>query len=90
MFRWHCRVCGLEYSAEDAEDLPWGPDEKVPSYNFCACCGVEFGYGDFTPTGARRWRSLWLERDAKWDDPKFMPTDWDLEQQLRAVPDAYR
>lgn len=38
-----CRICGL-YS----EDKPWGEDGNCPTYEFCLCCGVEFGYEDYT------------------------------------------
>ena len=78
MVTWHCRVCGLEHSADDPVDLPWGEDEKFPSFWFCACCGVEFGYQDCLPEPARRFRSLWLERGAPWDSPKHTPSNWTL------------
>ncbi|HEV8103263.1 MAG TPA: hypothetical protein VGP69_05950 [Gaiellaceae bacterium] len=90
MVKWHCRVCGLEYSAEEPEDLPWGLDECCPDYTFCDCCGVEFGYQDFTPFGARRFRSSWLEDGARWDQPDQMPDGWNIEVQLMGVPEAYR
>ena len=38
-----CRVCGLCY-----EDQQWGVDGASPTYEFCDCCGVEFGYDDST------------------------------------------
>ena len=36
-----CRVCGLLSS-----DPPWGYDGVSPTFDFCPCCGVEFGYED--------------------------------------------
>ena len=90
MASWNCRVCGLEYTFDDPNDLPWGADGRTPDYTFCDCCGVEFGYGDFTVVGARRWRSRWLEGGARWEDPKMTPSDWNLERQLDAVPSEFR
>ncbi len=26
--------------------MPWGPSGEAPTYEYCNCCGVEFGYGD--------------------------------------------
>lgn len=86
----NCRVCGLLYSAEDAADLPWGEDGDSPSYGFCDCCGVEFGYGDSTPAGARRWRTHWLDGGARWREPSAQPADWNRHEQLAAIPQAFR
>ena len=90
MVTWHCRVCGLEYAADNPEDLPWGVEECCPDYTFCFCCGVEFGYEDSSPVGARRCRSLWLGRGALWNEPERRPEGWSPEAQLNAVPEAYR
>lgn len=47
----NCRVCGLHI-----DDLPWGQDGNSPTYDICPCCGVEFGYEDYTAESARRYR----------------------------------
>jgi len=75
-----CRVCGLVQS-----EPPWGDDGHCPTFDFCPCCGVEFGYGDASPTGVHRWRQKWLASGAKWAEPEEMPTNWSLEEQLRTV-----
>jgi hypothetical protein len=49
----NCRVCGYLYEEEDASALPWGGDGENPTFAFCIFCGVEFGYQDATPEGAR-------------------------------------
>jgi len=77
-----CRVCGLECA-----DPPWGLDGNIPSYNFCDCCGVEFGYGDFTMGAIRAHRKRWLESGANWRTPSLKPENWDLNTQFRAVLD---
>jgi hypothetical protein len=50
---WLCLVCGLDY--EGLDDPPWGASGVDPSYSHCLCCGVEFGYGDASVNGIRRW-----------------------------------
>ena len=80
-----CRVCGLEQ-----DFLPWGEDGRNPTWVFCACCGVEFGYGDNNVVAARRWRERWLQAGANWDEPAERPDDWSLEEQLSHVPAEYR
>src|SRR5438874_5329112 len=80
-----CRVCGLLY-----DDPPWGPDGRTPKFEYCDCCGVEWGYQDATAEGARRFRQQWIEAGAKWSRPDRRPADWNLEAQLRHVPAAFR
>jgi hypothetical protein len=76
-----CRVCGWRL-----ERPPWGSDGRTPSFETCPCCGVEFGYQDFTPLGATRYRKLWVKAGARWAQPHKRPTDWDLEPQMEQVP----
>lgn len=75
-----CRVCGLYHPEE-----PWGSNGDAPSFNFCECCGVEFGYGDCTAEAASNWRKRWLSAGAQWAYPKFRTQDWSLERQLSAI-----
>jgi hypothetical protein len=77
-----CRVCGLLQA-----DPPWGMDGKCPTYDFCACCGVEFGYGDASPAAILNWRNQWLAQGARWDEPEKKPADWDLQEQLSHLVD---
>ena len=60
-----CRVCGLLQS-----DPPWGYDGVSPTFDFCPCCGVEFGYEDALPLGAQRWREKWIANGAEWMNPE--------------------
>jgi len=80
----NCRVCGLEQP-----EPPWGEDGNTPSFNICPCCGVEFGYEDSTLITIRRYRDLWLENGAKWSVPKATPLKWNIEEQLRHIPQEY-
>ncbi len=82
---YRCRACGWLLP-----DPPWGADGRTPLYEFCPCCGVEFGYQDATPAGARRYRQQWLAGGAGWHDPKRRPDGWSAEEQLTKVPAAFR
>ena len=79
-----CLVCGLDLAGLD--DLPWGADGDSPTYNFCPCCGVEFGYGDATIESAKRWRETWLAGGCEWFRPSERPNDWDASGQLAGLP----
>ncbi len=84
-YTYRCRVCGL-----DLPDPPWGVDGRTPTFEYCVCCGVEIGYQDSTPIGARRFREAWLAAGAKWDEPDQEPEGWNLEEQLSFVPPDFR
>lgn len=81
----YCRVCGL-YN----EDPPWEFDGACPTFNICDCCGTEFGYHDFTLSGIRRQRSIWLKNPYQWDTPSAQPDDWSLEEQLKNIPEQFK
>lgn len=80
-----CRVCGLEL-----REQPWGFDGTTPLYDYCPCCGVEFGYQDASPTGARNYRARWLATGAEWAARDERPSHWDIDEQLKHVPLPYR
>jgi hypothetical protein len=82
---YRCRVCGLHL-----DDPPWGFDGRTPLYEHCPCCGVEFGYQDATPIGAKRFREAWLAGGAEWDEPDRKPSDWSPIEQLEHVPAEFR
>jgi hypothetical protein len=79
-----CRICGLLQ-----EDPPWGEDDKTPSFEICACCGVEFGYEDINFVSIRNYRARWLEEGAEWFDVKAKPMEWNLEEQLKNIPSEF-
>ncbi len=81
----HCRVCGY-FSVSP----PWGEDGQSPTYELCACCGVEFGYEDCTVGSTKRFREQWLKAGTPWQDPKSMPTDWSFDSQIDAIPTRFR
>ena len=83
--KYACHVCGL---LQDSP--PWGEDGETPLFEICACCGVEFGYGDATIIAVHRTRDRWLEKGAKWFMPKFKPIDWSLGRQLAQIPEMFK
>jgi hypothetical protein len=84
-----CLVCGLD-CVSVGEDHPWGESGLDPSYNFCPCCGVEFGYADFSIEGARRYRSTWQERGCPWERQELRPDGWVPETQFAHLPERTR
>jgi hypothetical protein len=80
-----CRICGLKQ-----ESPPWGEDGRTPLFEHCPCCGVEWGYQDATPVGARRYRERWLKNGASWDNPAQRSPDWNLEDQMKHVAELFR
>lgn len=65
----YCRVCGYEPGL-----APWGEDGISPSWEICACCGVEFGYEDATAAGVVSHRARWLADGGLWAD-RTIPMD---------------
>ncbi|GGQ95257.1 hypothetical protein GCM10008957_04510 [Deinococcus ruber] len=82
--KYACRVCGYIYPVP-----PYGDDGDSPTYNYCPCCGVEYGYQDFTPEGVRMYREEWLSRGRLWHDPKEEPENWDWIEQSKNIPDDF-
>lgn len=84
MTAWYCRVCGLDY-----DESPWGPDGLSPDHSICECCGGEFGYDDYTPDSARKYRAAWLAAGATWFYPNVKPEGWHLPTQLSQIPSSF-
>src|ERR1700722_19465613 len=78
-----CRVCGLLQS-----EPPWGADGASPTYDYCPCCGVEFGYGDSSAVAIIRWRNQWIAHGMLWKEPEKRPANWNFEQELGHVEDS--
>jgi hypothetical protein len=79
-----CRVCGVLN-----DDPPWGDDGNTPLFEYCRCCGVEHGYQDATPEGARKFRAVWIANGAVWHERKSKPKDWRFELQASFVPEQF-
>ncbi|MDP1608651.1 MAG: hypothetical protein Q8L98_05000 [Chlamydiales bacterium] len=80
-----CRVCGYIQ-----DEPPWGEDGQCPNYIICACCGVEFGYGDCSLEAIKSSRKRWFSKGANWKYPKEKPENWSLEEHLKDIPLEYR
>ncbi len=77
-----CLVCGFDY----VDEPPWGPDGDSPSFDICACCGVEFGYTDSSIESIKQFRQQWIDSGWPWRMPKMTPPGWDSEKQLSNLP----
>jgi hypothetical protein len=83
---WFCRVCGLSQA-----EPQYGETGDCPTYNFCACCGVMFGYGDTDPDNCRSIRKDWIRNENfKWDATKLKPADWNWEEQKKQIPPDFK
>lgn len=80
-----CRICGLYI-----EDKPWGEDGNCPTYEICPCCGVEFGNEDYTINSIIRYRKEWIENGAVWNDLRKKPKLWNLENQIKNIPNKFK
>lgn len=81
-----CRICGFLYP----ESPPWGKDGNSPTFNFCICCGVEFGYQDVNLQSSIQYRKNWIKAGMKWDSTYInQPSDWNPLQQMKNIPQEY-
>lgn len=80
-----CKVCGFKQ-----HDFPWGQDGETPSFDICACCGVEFGYEDATLISVKKYRSNWIEGGSKWFSIKDRPLNWNKDNQFKYIPDEFK
>ncbi|MCV6637183.1 hypothetical protein [Candidatus Albibeggiatoa sp. nov. NOAA] len=81
----NCRICGFFLGYP-----PWGKDGKIPLFEYCPCCGVEFGYQDSTLKGIKKFREQWINNNMTWSYSEEKPLSWDYKQQLRSIPDKYK
>jgi hypothetical protein len=73
-----CYICGYELDAP-----PWG---NKWIFEYCPCCGCQFGYYDTSTKAIANYRQQWLAAGAPWFDPYKRPNNWSLETQLALIP----
>lgn len=83
--KYYCRICGLKQPIP-----PWGHDGQNPTRDICSCCGAEFGYEDSLKSAILDYRRKWLDSGALWFSPKEKPTDWNLKEQLKQIPEEFK
>ncbi len=83
--KYKCRVCGYRLS-----EKPWGEDQKSPTFEYCDCCGIQFGYHDCLLEAIRKHRLNWIENGALWSEPSEKSEGWNLEDQLKQIPEEYK
>ena len=82
MQKFLCPICGYPELDEPAYDPTYG----VPSFDICACCGYEFGYGDPTEQAAKeRFLKSWIEFGTPWFRPDLKPSNWSAKDQLIGI-----
>ncbi len=84
-----CLGCGYEFT-DSLGTLPWGSVGVDPTYNFCPCCGVEFGVGDFTFHAVKDSRAAWVGNGCPWFKPALRPAEWDATRQLALLPERVK
>jgi len=72
------------------EGLPWGESGIDPTFDYCPCCGVEFGYQDATLESVRMWRQRWADTAYSWAQPDKKPTGWSAAEQALNIPSRAR
>jgi len=78
-----CRVCGFHYK----NYFPWGKNGESPTYDFCDCCGSEFGYDDDNIEIIKLSRESWIKKGMKWWQVDISePQDYDPKKQLKNIP----
>lgn len=80
-----CRVCGLEQPYPQ-----YGESGRVPTFEICSCCGVEFGYEGATIAGTVRFRKAWMARGKEWFHTDKRPKDWAWKRQKERIPDVFK
>lgn len=80
-----CRVCG-----QFSEKHPWGEDGKSPTLELCPCCGVQFGVDDDTIDIIKAYRAKWINEGTKWLTKEQKPDQWNIEEQLRNIPEKFK
>lgn|ERR1035437_6614315 len=80
-----CRICGYYVN-----DFPWGEDGRSPSFQICSCCGVQFGKEDDTLESIKEYRAGWISKGGKWFAKNETPEDWDIETQMKNIPNEFK
>jgi hypothetical protein len=80
----YCLCCGYKPAFP-----PWGKDGKSPSMEICPCCGVQFGNEDKTFESLKTYRSKWISNGAKWFSKEDKPEGWDMDAQMKNIPEEF-
>ena len=73
-----CPVCGFPELEEPAYK------GKSGSFEFCQCCGFQFGKTDHDEhISHEEWRAMWIKKGMKWFSSGYVPPEnWNPRQQL--------
>jgi hypothetical protein len=81
----NCRVCGLTQA-----EAPWGMDGQTPSFDYCDCCGTQFGYQDCLLQGIKAQRERWINNGRNWSNEATKPKEWSFDKQKHQIPRKYQ
>ncbi len=79
-----CKVCGYDYKSY----YPWGLDGKIPTYDICICCGIEFGYEDCNGNSILIAQKKWENSGFPWKSHIKQPADWNPSTQLKSLRES--
>jgi hypothetical protein len=79
----YCPSCGY-----DTSDSKLWTDLSLKT-DFCDCCGLEFGLDGAPLDIIRKYRDVWLTHPLLWHNPKVLPKDWKIEDQMEHIPLEY-
>lgn len=81
MAKYTCPVCGYP----ELDEPPRGIDGKIPSFDICDCCGIEFGYEDTSESNILKYRQKWIDSGGEWFCKDLKPTNWNMKEQLKNI-----
>lgn len=81
MKKYICYVCGYP----NLDEPPMGVDGKIPSFDICDCCGIQFGYEDKNEDSINKYREKWIKTGGKWLMKDSCPQNWSMKEQLKNI-----
>lgn len=78
-----CPACG--YDTSDSE--VWS--EVTSTFDLCDCCGMKYGKDKPMLEEVKRYRDAWLQHPTLWHNPKALPPNWKIEDQMENIPLEY-
>lgn len=81
MAKYTCHVCGYP----DLDEPPRSGNEKIPSFDICDCCGIQFGYEDSNESNVIEYRKKWIESGGEWFNKQKRPKEWSMIEQLKNI-----
>jgi hypothetical protein len=78
-----CPACGYDTSDSELWTTP------LLKYDFCDCCGLKYGREPSSKNEVQKYRDAWLQHPTLWHNPKALPENWKIEEQMEHIPSDY-